>query len=90
MWIEQKTYSSEETATRLHHKLVYIHPFVNGNGRHARIITDILLEKVLKEPAFTWGKEDLVSPGKCRKKYIEALRKADQGDYSLLLNFVRT
>ena len=89
-WIEHKTYSSDEIATRFHHKLVYIHPFVNGNGRHARIITDILLEKVLKEPAFTWGKEDLVSTGECRKRYIEALRKADQGNYSFLLAFVRS
>jgi fido (protein-threonine AMPylation protein) len=61
----------------------------NGNGRHARLITDILLEDVLKKPPFTWGTADLIKSGDDRKKYIESLIAADRGDYGSLLKFVR-
>jgi Fic-DOC domain mobile mystery protein B len=89
VWIEHSTYPPDEIAYRLHHKLVLIHLFPNGNGRHARLITDVLLEQVLNQEAFTWGSENLSSAGNTRKQYIEALGAADDHDYSKLSDFVR-
>ena len=54
-WIEHETYKREELAARFHHRLVKIHPFPNGNGRHARIMTDVILEKILNAPPVNWG-----------------------------------
>lgn len=85
-WIENKTYSPEEIAIRFHHRLVSIHPYINGNGRHARIVADILIKK-LKGQELTWGKRSLSKEGPDRKKYITALLKADKGDYSPLIQF---
>ena len=89
-WIERETYSSDEIAARFHHRLVSIHPFPNGNGRHARLMTDILLQYVLNRPAFTWGSRNLTATGADRKRYIESLIAADRGEYEKLLNFVRS
>ena len=88
--IENESYSADEIAARFHHRLVSIHPFPNGNGRHARLAADILLEDVLDKPAFTWGKADLIKSGIDRKTYIDSLMAADRGDYGLLLGFVRS
>lgn len=89
-WIEEDTYSVDEIAARFHHLLVSIHPFPNGNGRHARAMTDALLRQLGAKP-FTWGgDQDLGSASKVRTQYIEALRAADQRDYALLLAFVRS
>jgi len=65
-------YSIDEIAYRFHHRLVWIHPFPNGNGRHARMITDFLLTQA-GQPRFTWGKNNLLKEGPTRKKYIDAL-----------------
>ncbi len=88
-WINNKTYSIEEIAVRFHHKLVLIHPFPNGNGRHSRLVTDIFLEKN-GVPRFTWGSQNLVNDSDVRSSYINALRKADNHNYSDLEKFVRT
>lgn len=85
-WIENQTYSADEIAIRFHHRLVQIHPFPNGNGRHARLIADLLVMK-LGQPSFTWGARDLVKAGEARAKYLEAIRAADDGDIKLLLIF---
>lgn len=87
-WIEHKTYSPDEIGARFHHRLVWIHPFPNGNGRHSRLMTDILL-KDLGQPRFTWGKNSLIETSELRSKYIQALKEADNGKYFLLLKFVR-
>jgi len=92
-WIEFSSYSNTEIAVRFHHRLVFIHLFPNGNGRHARLATDVLLAKQLNEPIFTWGKaslgqNSLDKAGVIRSNYIKALRMADAGDYSALLAFV--
>jgi len=76
-------------AVRLHHTLVAIHPFPNGNGRHARFLTDLVL-KVVEAPAFTWGRRDLGPISEVRARYVAALRRADRGDYEALAEFVRT
>ena len=76
-------------AVGFHHRLVSIHPFPNGNGRHARLIADVLIEQ-LGAPRFTWGgSNSLVNLTALRKDYIEALRQADRGDLSALLAFAR-
>ena len=83
-WIENKTYSNREIAVRLHHKLVQIHPFPNGNGRVSRLMADLVLEK-LEGTKLYWGNTNLVNVSEIRSTYIAALRKADAGDYSDLL-----
>ena len=89
-WIENKTFSEDEIAARFHHRLVSIHLFPNGNGRHARLIADVLLENVLNTPPVTWGSKNLVTAGLDRTKYMESLIAADRGDYGLLMDFVRS
>jgi len=89
-WIEYGTYPPDEIAARFHHRLTAIHPFPNGNGRHARLMTDILLVHLLGQPRFIWGSGNLVNADDCRQQYINALRAADRLDYSLLLAFVRS
>ena len=87
-WIENKTYSNREIAVRLHHKLVQIHPFPNGNGRISRLMADLVLEK-LEGTKFYWGNTNLVNVSEVRSAYIAALRKADAGDYSVLMEFTQ-
>jgi Fic-DOC domain mobile mystery protein B len=89
-WIEHGTYPPDEIAARFHHRLTAIHPFPNGNGRHARLMTDILLVHLLDRLRFTWGSGNLVNAGDCRQQYINALRAADRHDYTALLAFVRS
>lgn len=88
-WVENATYKPDEIAARFHHKLVWIHLYPNGNGRHARLAADLLLV-ALGQPRFTWGSVNLVDPGKTRKVYVEALRAADHHDIAPLLEFVRS
>lgn len=89
-WLEFKSYPPDEIAARFHHRLVAIHIFPNGNGRHARMMTDILLVYLLGQERFSWGQEKLTNAGDCRHRYIEALRAADRHDYEPLLAFVRS
>ncbi len=70
-------WTPDELAVRFHHRLVLIHPFPNGNGRHARLAADLLVF-LLGEPFFTWGAEDLGAPGSAREAYLDALRHADR------------
>jgi Fic-DOC domain mobile mystery protein B len=90
VWIERGAFPPDEIAVRFHHRLTVIHPFPNGNGRHARLMTDILLIHLLTQQRFTWGSGNLVSAGDCRQQYINALRAADLHDYAALLAFVRS
>ena len=88
-WVEHRTYPPKESAVRFHHRLVYIHLFPNGNGRHARIMADALLEKTFGEDPIDWaGGHDLQSMNDRRNTYIQALRAADNQDYRLLLAFI--
>ena len=88
-WIDCKTYPPKELAARFHHRLVVLHPFVNGNGRHSRIMADAVLTKLISEPEIDWaGGLDLQRPNNRRNLYIQALRDADRGDFSALLDFV--
>lgn len=87
-WLDHETYPVDEIAARFHHLLVSIHPFPNGNGRHARLMADALLQQVGASP-FTWGSTSLDVGGAIRKRYIRALQAADAGDYAPLLSFIR-
>ncbi|MEK8017864.1 MAG: Fic family protein [Candidatus Parabeggiatoa sp.] len=73
-----------------HHRLVWIHPFPNGNGRHTRLMADLILVSLGGEK-FSWGGgQDLAAEDMVRKPYIEALRAVDGHDYGPLLEFVRS
>lgn len=86
--IEDGGWHIDEIAARFHHRLVFIHPFPNGNGRFSRTMTDLLLVQNGKD-RFTWGGEDLNRNGEVRDRYISALRAADAKDYTSLFGFVR-
>ena len=88
-WIENETFEPDEIAARFHRELVWIHPFPNGNGRHARYMADALLRQC-GHPEFSWGSKNLVSASEVRGRYIQSLRDADAGNYALLLEFVRS
>ncbi len=92
-WIENNTFAWDEIGCRFHHRLVQIHPFSNGNGRHARLMTDLLFLKY-GISQFTWGAATHDGPldkaSNSREKYIDALRTADRRDFSKLLEFVRS
>lgn len=89
IWIEEKVYPPDEIAVRFHHRLVQIHPFPNGNGRHARLAADLLALK-LGRPRFTWGRTDLIKPADARRHYIDALRAADNHNINPLIEFARS
>jgi Fic-DOC domain mobile mystery protein B len=88
-WLDGARPSYDEAACKVHRDLVAIHPFANGNGRHSRTFTDLLLES-LGAPPFTWGRVSHVTPAETRRTYIAALRAADAGDYAELLAFARS
>jgi Fic-DOC domain mobile mystery protein B len=89
-WIDNKTYESDEIAIHFHHRLVQIHCFPNGNGRHSRLMTDTILTDILDKTPFTWGNGNLSAEGDVRDTYINALRSADNHDYEPLRKFVRS
>jgi len=74
--------------TEVHHTIVYIHPFVNGNGRIARLFTNLISLKLM-HPPFEIYVRDNVSKSKTRENYIKAIKKADEGDYAELKELVR-
>jgi Fic-DOC domain mobile mystery protein B len=88
-WIENKTFEPDEIAARVHHRLVSIHCYPNGNGRHARLAADLLIKSMARE-RFSWGGKNLVNVGETRERYITALQAADGHDIGPLLEFVRS
>lgn len=87
--IDHHTFPPDEIAVRFHHRLVSIHAFPNGNGRHARLMADLLAIK-LGQPRFSWGSRSLVEANATRERYIQALQAADKHDYQLLCEFARS
>ena len=88
-WIENETFTSDEIAVRFHHRLVAIHPFLNGNGRHARLAADILMKQCGGQ-RFSWGRANLVEAAQTRREYVRALQAADAHDIVPLLIFARS
>lgn len=86
-WLEHSTYSPDEIAVRFHHRLIYIHPFPNGNGRLSRLMGDLLIVAQHGE-RFSWGERSL-SSGEARERYLAAVRAADKADLAPLLVFAR-
>ena len=87
--LAHKSLALERIATMFHHRLVSIHPFANGNGRHARLMTDLLLTHN-GAARFSWGEDAVMAEGEIRSRYIAALRAADARDYAPLIVFVRS
>ncbi len=87
-WVEFESFGHDELAVRFHHRLVQIHPFPNGNGRHARIAAD-LLSRGLGNAALSWGRHTYSTTASLREAYVRALRRADQGAYEDLVAFAR-
>lgn len=93
-WIKHNTFDWPELAARFHHKVVWIHPFANGNGRFARILTDILL-KEHRQLLLSWGRntfngDDFMSESKLRAEYIASLREADNKKFQRLIEFIKS
>ena len=89
-WVEHQTYLPEEIAIRFKHRLVSIHCFPNGNGRHSRIMADLIALHVFGLNKFSWGNSSLVDSSEQRKMYLKALQLADNGDFSQLIKFARS
>ena len=85
-WIKNETHGPIEIAIRLHHRLVFVHPFPNGNGRHSRLMADLLAAR-LGHSSFSWGRSNLIEIGEARERYISALRAADNNDIEPLIDF---
>ena len=88
-WIENKTFQPEEIAIRFKHRIVSIHCFPNGNGRHSRMMADIIMESIFGKEIFSWHQSNMVKANETRKEYIKALRKADNGNVAPLIKFAK-
>lgn len=88
-WINNRTFSDEETAIRFKHRIVKIHCFANGNGRHSRLMADIIISQIFDKPVFGWHNANLNKKGDARSKYLSAIRSADNGDIIPLLAFAK-
>ena len=89
-WIENKIFSEDEISIRFKHKLVSIHLFPNGNGRHSRLMADVIISKIFCKPVYTWGSQTISDDNKLRALYLKSLREADNGVYSKLILFSRS
>ena len=88
-WIENKTYSPEEISIRFKHRIVAIHCFPNGNGRHSRLMADIIIESIFGKEIFSWHTSNMVKADETRKAYITALKDADNGNINPLIEFAK-
>lgn len=88
-WIENQTYAPDELAVRFHHRLVFVHPFPNGNGRWSRLAADLLITRQ-GGSRFSWGGANLQNATDVRRSYIDALHAADKHDLAPLIDFARS
>lgn len=89
-WINDNMETPDLIALRFKHRIVSIHCFANGNGRHSRLMADIIIDKIFKLPVFSWGAGNISNQGDVRDGYLKAIKAADYGDFSMLLNFARS
>jgi Fic-DOC domain mobile mystery protein B len=88
-WLECNVYPADEFAVRLHHRVVSIHPFRNGNGRHARMLADLAMVRHFGLERLPWSGSSLRYRDETRKAYLNALHAADRHDIAPLLAFAR-
>ena len=89
-WLDEKKFSEDEIAIRLKHRCVSIHLFPNGNGRHSRLLADVMREKIFKRDFFSWGGVELDDNNVDNSIYISALKEADKSNYEPLLKFAQS
>lgn len=89
-WVEHETFTPDEIAVRFKHRIVSIHCFPNGNGRHSRLMADIIIDKIYRLPVFSWGANNLVKQSDTRITYLKAVKEADKNNYAQLLLFARS
>ncbi len=89
-WVKNDTYPPDEIAIRFKHRIVSIHCFSNGNGRHSRLMADIIAEKIYNRPIYSWGAANLTNEGEARKAYLKAVKEADKGNYGPLIEFAHS
>lgn len=89
-WILNKTLPEDEIAIQFKHRIVSIHCFPNGNGRHSRLMADVICSHIFGKPVFSWSANKLIKKGEARNRYLEALRAADKNKFNLLLAFARS
>lgn len=89
-WIKNETYPPNEIAVRFKHRIVSIHCFANGNGRHSRLIADVVIEHIFDQPVYSWGSSKLIKADDARKAYLSAIRMADRGNVQPLIQFARS
>ncbi len=88
-WVKNNTYSPDEIAIRFKHRIVSIHCFPNGNGRHSRMMADIIINSIFNEEIYTWHQSNMVKADETRKQYIKTLKEADQGNITPLIEFAK-
>ena len=89
-WVENKTYGEDEIALQFKHKIVSIHCYANGNGRHSRLMADVIISHIFGRKVFSWGRGNLEKAGEIRTTYLTAIRAADKGNMELLQKFARS
>ncbi|MEI8004564.1 MAG: mobile mystery protein B [Bacteroidota bacterium] len=89
-WIDHNTFDPDEIAIRFKHRLVKTHLFSNGNGRHSRLCSDILISQYFNRPVFSWGSANLAKKSDARRIYLNAIYQADLGTYGPLIDFARS
>jgi len=89
-WSKNNSYPPAELAIRFKHQLVSIHCFPNGNGRHSRLMADLIMEKLFQQSFFTWGSNSLIKANETRKNYINAVKNADNYDIQPLITFANS
>lgn len=90
LWHSNQTFEPDELAIRFKHRIVSIHCFSNGNGRHSRLMADVITEKIYGREVFSWGTGDLSSSGQSRTNYLKAVKLADKGEFTSLIDFAKS
>lgn len=89
-WVEHETFTPDLIAIRFKHRIVSIHCFANGNGRHSRLMADVIIDKIYNLPVFSWGVGNLIKQNDIRNNYLKAVREADKNNYEPLHLFARS
>jgi Fic-DOC domain mobile mystery protein B len=89
-WVANQTFSNDHIAILFKLRIVKIHCFPNGNGRHSRLMADTIIEKIYGGELFTWGSGNLIQKGQTRSNYLAALKVGDGNSIGELIKFARS